>query len=1389
MSTRNKIISLSFILGGIIWVIDSIVDWMFYQTDTSEGLILFDVSGQELNMRIFILLSFVVFGFIMSKVISRKDKVEQELRISDIRFKEVAENAQEWIWEVDTEGIYTYSNSVVENILGYKPEELILKKHFYDLFDPTEKDEKRKTTLNVFNKKKPFKNFLKKNIHRNGNPIWLSTSGVPILDDGGNLMGYRGVDADITEHKLAEDSLVALTTTFSAFSSVDLFEKVSKHLTETLNMDYAFVGELIDTKQGVRVLGGFGKGKPLVQFEYALADTPCENVMGQSVCCYPKDVQKLFPKDYLLADMEIEGYIGAPIFAREGEASGIMVLLDSKPIQNPDIAQSLFNIFNERVSVEIERVKTEEALKESQQKLSLHIGHTPLGVIEWDINFIVTDWNKAAEKIFGYSQEEAIGKHPKSLILPENILPYLDEVWNALLTQKGGTRSTNENITKDGRTIICDWYNTPLANDEGKVIGVASLVEDITARQTVEKALKESEERFKSIYENATIGIYRSSPEGEMIMANPALIKMLGFTSFVELKSRGSVEKGFVNPSSRKRFKQKLESKGEVFNWEDEWLKSDGTPISVLESARTVVNENSHIIFYDGVVENISERKQAEKELRLSEEKFRGVYESITDMYYRSDMEGKIIMISPSCFNIIGYKHEEIIGKSLLEFYVRPEDRERLIENLKVKGSVNDFETEIYKKNGDIITILANVQLLKNEEGAPVFIEGMVRDITERKKSEQALLESLQTSADIVHSIPAGLFIYRYEEPDKLILIDANPEAEKLTQVKIEEARGKEFNELWPTAKERGITDSYLHVAKTGEMLSTDDLYYEDKRISGAFRIHVFTLPSQRLAVAFEDTTERKQAEQRLKESEKRSLVWLENSPACTKIVDLDFNLQYMSASGIKGLQIDDITQFYGKPYPFYFYPDSFKIPMTNNLRKVKETGKIITQEASVLDIKGNELWYHSTLVPVNDDEGQIDYIIVVSIDTTERRQAENDLKDSEKRFKTLSEATVEGILLSENGKIKDCNQQFADMMGYKMEEILGTITNDLVHPDDKESLSKINSDHEKAYQHRAICKNGKIIFVEVQARKIIYKCRKITMAAVHNITEHKIAQEALSLHQERLEQLVKERTNELESTNIKLNDEIIKQKEAELAVKTALVREQELNEMKTHFVSMVSHEFRTPLTSILTSADLLEMHGGKWTEEKRKKHLSKIQNSVDHMRIMLEDVLTLSRSDRGKIEFNPALLNLKKLCINSINDARNDTKDNHKLILNYQKTQDEFLLDEMLIKYIINNLLSNAIKYSPNGGDVILSVTGTKDNLLIEVSDEGMGINEDELENIFEAFTRTKNAVNIPGSGLGLSIVKESVELHGGNINVESKISEGSIFKIIIPVKNKHKK
>ncbi|MDH4184241.1 MAG: PAS domain S-box protein, partial [Nitrospinota bacterium] len=154
-----------------------------------------------------------------------------------------------------------------------------------------------------------------------------------------------------------------------------------------------------------------------------------------------------------------------------------------------------------------EQMTASETRRQSEQRLAFHVKHTPLGVIEWDLDFNVVEWNPAAEKIFGFSQEEAKGKNAMDLIIPPSAKKHVEKVWAELLRNKGGERSNNENITRDGRTIICQWYNTPLMDMDGEVTGVASLVQDVTEQENARAVIQESEERYRLLVELSPVAI------------------------------------------------------------------------------------------------------------------------------------------------------------------------------------------------------------------------------------------------------------------------------------------------------------------------------------------------------------------------------------------------------------------------------------------------------------------------------------------------------------------------------------------------------------------------------------------------------------------------------------------------------------------------------------------------------------------------------------------------------------------------------------------------------------------------------------------------------------------------------------------------------------------
>lgn len=243
----------------------------------------------------------------------------------------------------------------------------------------------------------------------------------------------------------------------------------------------------------------------------------------------------------------------------------------------------------------------------------------------------------------------------------------------------------------------------------------------------------------------------------------------------------------------------------------------------------------------------------------------------------------------------------------------------------------------------------------------------------------------------------------------------------------------------------------------------------------------------------------------------------------------------------------------------------------------------------------------------------------------------------------------------------------------------------------------------------------------------------------------------------------------------------ITQRKQAEADMRHALVKEKELSELKSRFVTMTSHEFRTPLTTILSSAELIEKYGHKWAEEKKKQHLIRIQVAVKQMTQLLNDVLLIGKAEAGRIEFKPLLLDLTKFCNELVDEIQISNRD-RQIVFDNQFNLPYAYLDEKLLRHILSNLLANAVKYSPQGSAVKFDLTCDGQTLTFRVRDAGIGIPTADLPNLFDSFHRASNVGTISGTGLGLAIVKKSVDLHAGKIAVESEVGVGTTFTVNLP-------
>lgn len=245
---------------------------------------------------------------------------------------------------------------------------------------------------------------------------------------------------------------------------------------------------------------------------------------------------------------------------------------------------------------------------------------------------------------------------------------------------------------------------------------------------------------------------------------------------------------------------------------------------------------------------------------------------------------------------------------------------------------------------------------------------------------------------------------------------------------------------------------------------------------------------------------------------------------------------------------------------------------------------------------------------------------------------------------------------------------------------------------------------------------------------------------------------------------------------------DITERKRSEDDIRNALTKERELNELKSRFVAMTSHEFRTPLATILSSAELLEHYGHKWDDSRKLKHLHQIQQSVEHMTGLLNDVLLLGKAESGNLAFKPVPMQLTEFC-RGLAEELQITTSTHEIVCRLQEQSTEAHMDEKLLRHIFTNLLSNAIKYSPQGGIIDFNLVFENEYAIFNVQDHGLGIPQTECDRVFNSFNRASNVGNISGTGLGLAIVKRSVDLHGGDISLTSQEKVGTTFTVRLPI------
>jgi len=299
-----------------------------------------------------------------------------------------------------------------------------------------------------------------------------------------------------------------------------------------------------------------------------------------------------------------------------------------------------------------------------------------------------------------------------------------------------------------------------------------------------------------------------------------------------------------------------------------------------------------------------------------------------------------------------------------------------------------------------------------------------------------------------------------------------------------------------------------------------------------------------------------------------------------------------------------------------------------------------------------------------------------------------------------------------------------------------------------------------------------------------------VLIQRVRRLIQQSRLRQELEVSNQTLENRVQERTIELENAIEQLQVEIDKRKQAEEVVTQALERERELSDLKTRIITTLSHEFRTPLSSISLSFDIIEQQYLTLDPDKRSKRFMQVRNNIKRITQVLDDALTISKNEASELSFNPTPIDLAEFCHTLVKEWESIKNQNQQIMFNHNFTQSKcprsVWLDSQLLQKIFFHLFMNATRFSPNGGEVKLELNCTETSVIFRVSDRGIGIPLAEHNRIFEEFYRASNANTIPGTpgaGLGLAIVKQAIDLHGASIAIESPANGGVTFVISFPL------
>jgi PAS domain S-box-containing protein len=1161
------------------------------------------------------------------------------------------------------------------------------------------------------------------------------------------------------------------------------FNTILSFVSEVCEVPYAFITHLNSENQLIHTKIGFDS---LTIPENILSYN--QTVIEQNAAFNVSSNAKHKSKTTNTSDFSFDFFLGLPLYNEENIAIGTLCITDLKSKELSSIqlktlehlahqVQSILNLW-------IKNYDLHRALEQKENQFQLFLDNSKEIFFELNRNGIITYVSKNWKTFLGYEVDEVIGKSNVSFLHTddlENVVAFLN---NLVVPGENKNEITYRILHKEGHYV---WHTSSIKilEKEGEIIYIGNCRE-VTEHILDRQELMQQKDFYEKILDNIPTDIAVFDNNHKYLFLNPFAIRNEELRKFIIGKNDFEYAKhtGRNTIFAQKRKVKFLEAASlkKLIVFEEKQTGIDENPTYHNRKFNPVLNNDGSLDIMVGFGVDITEIKKAQDEILKSKLLLNSILENVAVGIIVQGPQSEFLEYNKAACEMLGLTEDQMLGKTSFDDYwkvihldgteFKSEEHPvpMAIKQLKpVKNMVMGVYRPITK---DRVWLLVDAIPVFDDLGKLLYVVCSFNNITALKKIEDELIisnerftYSSEATSDAIwdwniinDEIYVGgsySLIFGHSFKNNIILAS---ECDAFFHPEDKESYTRNITAALETETTFKWSDEYRYVKSDGSYA-----YVKDKAII----LRDEEGKAIRMIGAMRDDTANEKLKNELQQSEEQFKGAFDYSPVGMALVDIDG--KYIEANDrlcemfgysnkeMKSLTFQEITLY-----------EDLKIDLDH--KESLDSGKIthFSSEKRFVHKNKSIVWAHISVSLVKNSKNEIYYVVQI-IDITERKNIEQQnkiltqeniknkailLNEAKNMYRFLAENTVDLICLHDlNTNFQYISPSVINILGYKPEEMEGKSPLDYAHPDDVEYLlegfndfvaEKVNDSTTARFRN----KDGKYIWLETRA----------------NIVEKKGVKSGFQSS----------------------SRDITTRKEEEEATEKALAKERELNELRTNLVSTISHEFRTPMTTIRTSAELIAMYMEGQAFEKAErvdKHLNTITGEIDRIIELMNSVLTISRNDAGKTNFYPIKFDLKQLCIDVIETSFDNQKDGSKVQMFFEGNNFMVFADKNLMEYSLFNLLNNAFKYSDGAGDIKLILSSNSSKIILEIIDFGIGIPEDDQQKLFNTFFRASNTNGIQGTGLGLYIVKTFTEKNSGTIQLKSQLGKGTKVTLQFPL------